>query len=151
LLKLPLERQTRGGTMTKEKTKQELLKHYEQRKPKPFIQFDGFDPPEDAPSDAGPRIVHTETWELICSANVRVIISPRTDRGKVLEILNHLIAPRVRRDHNQLVWEMHYNDQITLFECGGLARYRDEYYLINSKADLEVLERLREEDLDCPF
>jgi hypothetical protein len=136
--------------MTKEKTKEELLKHYEQRKPKPFTQFDAFDPPEDAPSDARLRIVRTDTWELMHGADVRTLINPGTDREKVLEILDALVTG-MRRDEDQLVWGMHYNDQITLFECGGLARYRDEYYLINSKADLEALERLREEDLDCPF
>jgi hypothetical protein len=233
--------------MTKEKTKEELLKHYEQRKPRPFIQFDGFDPLEDAPSDAGPRIVRTETWELMHGADVRILINPRIDRDKVLEILDHLIArvrrdedqlvwgmhhddqirektkeellqdyaqrePKpyiqldgfdapgdcmsdpdtglgcfrgdtwelmhgadvrtlinpgtdrekvleileelvawMRRDEDQLVWGMHYDDQIMLFEFGGLATYRGKSYLINSKADLEALKRLREEDLDCPF
>ena len=125
--------------MTQRKTKMELLKHYAQYEPKAFIQFDGFDWPDDCLSNSqtGLATFRMETWELMNGSDVRILINPRTDREKALQILHELTA-WIERDEDSLVWGMNYHDQIMFPEYGG-AWYRGKYYEIKSESDLESL------------
>jgi hypothetical protein len=136
----------------KRPTKDELLDKYSRySEPKAFIQFDGFDWPEDSMSDpeTGLALFHGETYELMRGAHVRILIDPSADRDIVRSILRKL-ADWIERDDDALVWGMCYDDQITFHEF-GLASYRGKFYEIKSEADLEALRRLQAEDTDCPF
>jgi hypothetical protein len=86
-------------------TTDELLQHYMRRKPKAFIQLDGFDAPGDCYSDpeTGLGLFQGETYELMAGSNVRILIDPETAREKVLEILHRLLE-WVEQDENLLVW-----------------------------------------------
>jgi hypothetical protein len=130
------------------RSKSELLAHYAAfEEPNKFIQFDGFDWPGDcmANPETGLALFHGETHELMHGADVRILVNPRTDREKVLQILYGLVA-WIERDEDKLVWGMNYDDQIMFLEIGGIARYRGKYYEIKSEADLEALRHLRAQD-----
>ena len=78
-------------------------------------------------------------------SNVRILVDPRTDREKVLQILRELLA-WIERDEDLLVFGMNYDDRIMLYDIGGIASYQGKVYPINSQADLEALRRLASED-----
>lgn len=78
------------------KTKKELLNHYATREPKEFYQFDGFDEPtgvvDDAPDDDGDELWCRRTYELMCSATVRILIPVGTSKKDAVRILRKLTA-----------------------------------------------------------
>jgi hypothetical protein len=79
--------------MTTQKTKDELLAHYATKEPKRFIQFDGFDWPGDQLADpkTGLAVLRGETWELMCGADVRVLIDPGADHVRVCQMLRNVL------------------------------------------------------------
>lgn len=82
-----------------------LLKHYSEREPTGFLQFDGF---ADAPE--GDDIIHPDddkdwigggsTYELMHGANVRVLIRLGTKHGEALRLLKK-ITDWIVRDKDQ--------------------------------------------------
>jgi hypothetical protein len=81
----------------KEPTKEELLRHYAEKEPHRFIQYDGFydvSPEEVLPSDEfGLAVILGETYELMSGAyGVRVLVEPDTPRETVLALLSRISA-----------------------------------------------------------
>ena len=70
--------------------KKEMLAKYKERKPKRFVQYDGFagvglgDPSPDANGDG---LWSTETYELMHGSTVRILIDPEASKETVLRLL----------------------------------------------------------------
>ncbi len=88
----------------KKPTKRELLEKYQTREPTLFVQIDAIKTTADGdnlvqPDGDGFWFQARPTFELLDNVDVRVLISPKTDRKDVRTVLSKLVD---RIDHNGL-------------------------------------------------
>jgi hypothetical protein len=83
--------------MLRKNRKARLLQQYATRRPKLFLQFDGFHRPGGGdsvthPDDEGHCFTYCDTWDLMHGADVRVMIPVGTSQATALALLRKIVA-----------------------------------------------------------